>query len=65
MIVTIHNQVITRIPRFEIHHDKHHAWNLHINRVEKKDNGHYMCQINTDPMLSNVGYLNVVGKISG
>lgn len=61
MIVTIHNHVITRIPRFEVSHDKHHTWNLHIKNVQKEDKGHYMCQINTDPMLSNVGHLNVVG----
>lgn len=60
MIVTIHNHVITRIPRFEVSHDKHHTWNLHIKNVQKEDKGHYMCQINTDPMLSNVGHLNVV-----
>ncbi len=60
MILTIHNQVITRIPRFSITHDKHHTWNLHIDSVQEEDKGHYMCQINTDPMLSNVGVLNVV-----
>ena len=32
-----------------------------VRNVQKEDKGHYMCQINTDPMLSNVGYLNVVG----
>ena len=62
MILTIHNNVITRIPRFFITHDKHHTWNLHIRDVQKEDRGHYMCQINTDPMLSMVGVLNVVGK---
>ena len=61
MILTIHNHVITRIPRFEMAHDKHHTWNLMVRNVQKEDKGHYMCQINTDPMLSNVGYLNVVG----
>lgn len=60
MILTIHNHVITRIPRFEMAHDKHHTWNLMVRNVQKEDKGHYMCQINTDPMLSNVGYLNVV-----
>ena len=62
MILTIHNHVITRIPRFEMAHDKHHTWNLMVRNVQKEDKGHYMCQINTDPMLSNVGYLNVVGE---
>ncbi len=62
MILTIHNQVITRIPRFAITHDKHHTWSLHIQDVQEADRGHYMCQINTDPMLSNVGMLSVVGE---
>ena len=62
MILTIHNHVITRIPRFDVTHDKHHTWSLHISSVEKEDKGYYMCQINTDPMLSRMGYLNVVGE---
>ncbi len=62
MILTITNQVITRIPRFEIHHDKHHTWSLRIRNVQQEDKGHYMCQINTDPMLSLVGFVNVVGE---
>ena len=61
MILTIHNHVITRNPRVEVAQDKHHTWKLTVRNVQKEDKGHYMCQINTDPMLSNVGYLNVVG----
>ncbi|GIX73258.1 lachesin-like protein [Caerostris extrusa] len=32
---------------------------LHISKVEEKDKGFYMCQINTDPMISQLGYLDV------
>ena len=63
MILTIHNHVITRIPRFTISHDKHYTWSLKITNVQQEDKGHYMCQVNTDPMVSKVGYLDVVGKI--
>ena len=62
MILTIHNHVITRIPRFSITHDKHFTWSLKIQNVQKEDKGFYMCQVNTDPMVSKVGYLDVVGK---
>ena len=60
MILTIHNHVITRIPRFEMAHDKHHTWNLMVRNVQEEDKGHYMCQINTEPMVSQIGMLEVV-----
>ena len=62
MILTIHNHVITRIPRFSISHDKHLTWTLKIEKVTEEDKGFYMCQVNTDPMVSTVGHLDVVGK---
>lgn len=62
MILTIHNHVITRIPRFSISHDNHLTWTLHISKVTEEDKGYYMCQVNTDPMVSTVGYLDVVGQ---
>ena len=36
---------------------------LHIKDVQKEDKGFYMCQVNTDPMVSTVGFLDVVGKL--
>ena len=36
---------------------------LHINNIQESDRGWYMCQINTDPMVSERGFLEVVGKI--
>ena len=60
MILTIHNHVITPNPRFTISHDKYFIWSLKIENVQKEDKGFYMCQVNTDPMVSSVGYLDVV-----
>jgi len=52
--------VITRIPRFNIIHDSHHTWTLTIRDVQAEDKGYYMCQVNTDPMISMTGHLDVV-----
>ncbi|XP_023333898.1 neurotrimin isoform X2 [Eurytemora carolleeae] len=60
MILTIGRNVITRIPRFTIVHDNHHTWSLHIKDVQAEDRGYYMCQVNTDPMISVTGHLDVV-----
>ena len=60
IILTIHNNVVTRDPRFTISHDKHFTWSLKIENVQKEDKGFYMCQVNTNPMVSKVAYLDVV-----
>merc|ERR1719461_163501 len=60
MILIIGRHVITRIPRFNIIHDSHHTWTLQIRDVQPEDKGYYMCQVNTDPMISMTGHLDVV-----
>ena len=60
-ILTIHNQVITRNPRISLLHDGHKSWHLKIRKVQESDRGWDMCQVNTDPMRSRQGYLDVVG----
>ncbi|KAJ8910624.1 hypothetical protein NQ315_002860 [Exocentrus adspersus] len=62
-ILTIHNHVITKNNRIGIFHTQSNVWQLHIKDVKESDYGWYMCQINTDPMKSQRGYLNVVGNI--
>ena len=62
MILTIHRHVISRVPRFSVSHDNAKTWLLHVSSVQKEDRGYYMCQVNTNPMISQVGYLQVVGK---
>lgn len=61
-ILTIQNHVITKNHRMSITHAEKRAWILRIREVKESDKGWYMCQINTDPMKSQVGYLDVVGK---
>ena len=62
MILTVHNHVITRNPRISISHDNHLTWTLKIEKVTEEDKGFYMCQLNTDPIVSTIGHLDVVGK---
>ncbi|XP_050321420.1 uncharacterized protein LOC126753767 isoform X26 [Bactrocera neohumeralis] len=59
-ILTIQNHVITKNNRMSITHAEKRAWILRIRDVKEADKGWYMCQINTDPMKSQVGYLDVV-----
>lgn len=44
-------------------HSDEVSWYLKIKDVKESDRGFYMCQINTDPMKSQVGYLDVVGEL--
>ena len=61
-ILTVQTAVITKNHRIALTHADMRTWYLHIKDVQEKDRGFYMCQINTDPMKSQVGYLEVVGK---
>ncbi|XP_055704179.1 lachesin [Phlebotomus papatasi] len=60
MILTIHRHVISRIPRYSITYDNANTWLLHVSQAQQDDRGYYMCQVNTNPMISQVGYLQVV-----
>ncbi|KAL0117667.1 hypothetical protein PUN28_008817 [Cardiocondyla obscurior] len=59
-ILTIASHVITKNHRIAVTHSDHRTWFLHIREVRESDRGWYMCQINTDPMKSQIGYLEVV-----
>ncbi|CAG7703127.1 unnamed protein product, partial [Allacma fusca] len=59
-IQAIHTHVITHNPRVFVSHSGHTEWHLHIKTVREEDRGSYMCQINTDPMISQVSFLEVV-----
>ncbi|XP_075215406.1 lachesin-like [Lycorma delicatula] len=59
-IQAIHDHVITHNPRVSVSHNDHSTWNLHVKSVQEEDRGQYMCQINTDPMKSQMGHLEVV-----
>lgn len=53
-IQAIHDHVITHNARVFVSHADDTTWNLHIKNVQEEDRGQYMCQINTDPMISQV-----------
>ncbi|ALC48222.1 CG32791, partial [Drosophila busckii] len=59
-IQAIHENVITHNPRVTVSHLDQNTWNLHIKSVSEEDRGGYMCQLNTDPMKSQIGFLDVV-----
>ncbi|XP_023717615.1 neurotrimin isoform X1 [Cryptotermes secundus] len=59
-ILSIHHNVITQNPRISLSYNDHRSWYLHIKNVHEADRGWYMCQVNTDPMRSRQGYLQVV-----
>ncbi|XP_073992563.1 lachesin-like isoform X3 [Rhodnius prolixus] len=59
-ILSIHHSVITQNPRVSLSYNDHRSWYLHISNVQDIDRGWYMCQVNTDPMRSRQGYLQVV-----
>lgn len=61
-ILTIQTHVITKNHRMTITHAENRTWILKIRDVKESDKGWYMCQINTDPMKSQITYLDVVGK---
>lgn len=59
-LLTLHNQVIAKDSRIRVSQSSVKNWNLHIKDVKEHDRGFYMCQINTQPMISQVGYLDVL-----
>ncbi|XP_043063813.1 lachesin [Drosophila ficusphila] len=59
-ILGIHTHMVSLNPRLSVTHNGHNTWKLHISRVQINDSGSYMCQVNTDPMKSISGYLDVV-----
>lgn len=38
------------------------TWRLHIRQLKESDRDCYMCQINTSPMISELGCLDILGK---
>jgi len=62
-IQAIGTHVITHNERVSVSHDDaRRKWMLHIAKAQLEDSGPYMCQLNTDPMKSRMGVLNVIIK---
>ena len=56
--------MVTNNPRMTVSHNGVNTWKLHIRDVQRNDSGHYMCQINTEPMVSQIGMLEVGHRVS-
>ncbi|XP_024082123.1 lachesin-like isoform X2 [Cimex lectularius] len=59
-ILAIHTHLVAHNNRLSVTHNGHNTWKLKVSNVQKNDSGTYMCQINTDPMRSQMGHLEVV-----
>lgn len=53
-ILAIHTHMVAHNNRLSVTHNGHNTWKLHVTNVQKNDSGTYMCQVNTDPMRSQV-----------
>lgn len=53
-ILAIHEHVITNNARLSVTHNDYNTWTLNIKNAQRNDRGLYMCQVNTDPMKSQV-----------
>ncbi|XP_042896243.1 lachesin-like [Parasteatoda tepidariorum] len=59
-ILTIYHHIITRNYRISLSHSDNRNFILQIRNVRESDKGGYMCQVNTVPMKSQIGYLDVL-----
>ncbi|XP_011863774.1 PREDICTED: lachesin-like isoform X2 [Vollenhovia emeryi] len=59
-ILAIHTHMVAHNSRLSVTHNGHNTWKLHVTNVQPNDSGTYMCQVNTDPMRSQTGYMKVV-----
>lgn len=57
IIIAIHTNMVSLNPRWSVTHNGHNTWKLYINSVEPEDSGTYMCQLNTEPMKSQVSFV--------
>ncbi|XP_059052787.1 lachesin-like [Achroia grisella] len=58
-ILTIGPHVITKNHRVGVSHGDPQAWALILRDVRFSDRGYYMCQINTDPMITQTHHVQV------
>lgn len=61
-VLAIHEHVITNNARLSVTHSDYNTWTLNIRGVRREDRGIYMCQVNTDPMKSQVRDLSLANS---
>ncbi|MPC82197.1 hypothetical protein E2C01_076846 [Portunus trituberculatus] len=60
-VLTVATQVITKNPRISAAQEAQ-AWVLTVTKLTRKDQGVYMCQVNTKPVRKQLGFIRVVGE---
>ena len=60
-VLSYNDIVITKNHRIRVSQPEPTVWKLFISDIKRRDAGYYMCQVNTDPMRSRRGYLEVQG----
>lgn len=50
--------------KYEVIRKLNYSWSLRIKNVTIEDMGWYMCQLNTIPVKTQSGYINVHGNIA-
>ena len=58
-ILALHKKVITHNKRVFVDHEENRVWKLKIRHVQWGDRGCYMCQINTESMMKEIGCIDV------
>ncbi|XP_045131976.1 limbic system-associated membrane protein-like isoform X4 [Portunus trituberculatus] len=58
-VLTVATQVITKNPRISAAQEAQ-AWVLTVTKLTRKDQGVYMCQVNTKPVRKQLGFIRVV-----
>ncbi len=59
-ILALHQRVITHNNRVSVDHEGNKIWKLKIRSVEEEDGGCYMCQVNTENMMKQLGCIDVL-----
>ncbi|KAH9419097.1 hypothetical protein DERP_005599 [Dermatophagoides pteronyssinus] len=59
-LISIQTQLITKDQRFRLANNNKKQWFLHIKQVKSTDKGWYMCQINTEPLISQAAFLDIL-----
>lgn len=68
MIIAINTKVVIQNERISVkyedkqsNHQSFSIWKLILRQLKETDRGCYVCQINTSPMISRTGCLDVLG----
>lgn len=63
MLLAFQNDVFREKHKYRVEMKKNEIYELHIRNVMPADEGGYMCQINTNPMIAQIGHLALQGKL--